>query len=139
MTDRVTRTYWWRIPRWRTRYEPGANWRLFRARDFVALFVVLLVSPVQGADWLPDVAALWYFVLFPVVLWRRVRRRRTACEQRGHQPYRPNPEAGEWVCEWCMSPLNVRDPQYVATSVAHAVSEVEAARRVSQARYSDRR
>lgn len=138
MPDRITRTYWLRWPRWRTRAEAGPNWRLFRGLDFVLLVVAL--TGVLGSGIGLSLVAGWYMLGMPVVIWRRcLRRRHQDCAARGHHPYKPNPEVDEWACEWCAMPLSVHDPRWVATSVAQAASDFRSAQRVSQARYSDRR
>jgi hypothetical protein len=143
MTPRHTRSYVLWFPFWPlwhhwTRYDKPVNLLLFRWFDFLPLALVLAFVPVTAPEWVPAVVAAWYFGVFPLLVIWRAHRRAHWCEKHGHTPYRPIPEVDEWECAYCATPLDMSSPQFVATSVAAAASEVNLARR-GQAFYSDRR
>lgn len=140
MSDRITRTstFWLRWPRWRSRtwIERPTRWALFRVRDFVPLFLFFLLVPAPAPNWLAWVLAIFYFVVYPVLWFRRLRQRRRWCESHAHTPWRP---VDEWECIYCGTELHVgTDPAVVATSVARAASDAKLAHR-RQSYYSDRR
>jgi hypothetical protein len=134
---------------WRPRYRTYSwtpqpvRWQWFRLYDFAPLLIGMIASyffNVNGGlmNVVAAVLAAWYFGVFPVVVWWRLRARRRYCATQGHTAYRPLSYVDQWECLYCGTPLNMADPQMVATSVAHEASQADLRQR-SQAFYSDRR
>lgn len=122
-------TFW---PRWRSySFTPEPiRWLWFRWFDFVPLLLVLtFAAELINFDPVIWATAIWYFGIFPFVVWRRLSvRRRGICRIDGHIPYWPMP--GELECLRCGHPLDVDD---------YAEARMRDVRARPQAFYSDRR